>query len=76
LKAKANSRNPKTTFTVFNHPPDLGENSSWEHSEKHKVKLMPMKNPMMGAPLEAASTNKVPTIGPVQEKIQLQVPMP
>jgi hypothetical protein len=39
---------------------------------------MPMKteHPNDGCILEAASTNKVPTIGPVQEKIQLQVPMP
>jgi hypothetical protein len=39
---------------------------------------MPMKkhpNDGCNSPLEAASTNKVPTIG-VQEKIQLQVPMP
>jgi hypothetical protein len=44
LKAKANSRNPKTTFTVFNHPPVLCECNHPEHSKKQKwVRLMPMK---------------------------------
>ena len=74
LKAKANSRKPSTTLTVFNHPPDFGKecnhpgniaksmNGNAKASEKPNI-------PMIGAipPLEAASTNSVPTIGPVQE---------
>ncbi len=75
LKAKANSRNPKTTFTVFNHPPDFGKECSHPgniaKSMNGKANANEKPNiPIIGAipPLEAASTNNVPTIGPVQEK--------
>ena len=75
LKAKANSKNPSTTFTVFNQPPDLGKefiqpgkaanrpNGSANANEKPNI-------PTNGAipPIVADSTSKVPTIGPVQEK--------
>ena len=75
LKAKANSRNPKTTFTVFNHPPDFGKECNQPGNMANSIngRANAKENPnipTIGAipPFEAASTNKVPTIGPVQEK--------
>ncbi len=75
MNAKANSKNPKTTFTVFSQPPDFGNefNQPGKAANKAKGKAIANENPnipIIGAipPLEAASTNKVPTIGPVQEK--------
>jgi hypothetical protein len=70
LKAKANSEILKRLLPYLTIRLILGIQPSWEHSEKHKGKANAKKPniPMMGAiPLEAASTNKVPTI-PVQEK--------
>ena len=74
MNAKANSRNPKTTFTVLSHPPDFGKecsqpgNSAKSINGKAKANEKP-NIPTIGAipPLEAASTRSVPTIGPVQE---------
>src|SRR5690606_1824234 len=75
LKARASSKKPKKTFTEFSHPPDFGrefnhpgksaKNIKGSASAKEKPSM-----PIMGAipPLPAASTNKVPTMGPVQEK--------
>ena len=75
LKAKANSKKPKTTLTVFNQPPDFGKEfnhpGNIAKSIKGKAKANEKPNiPITGAipPFEAASTNKVPTIGPVHEK--------
>ena len=75
LKAKANSKNPSTTFTVFNQPPDFGSefNHPGNAANSAKGKAIAKENPnipIIGAkpPFEAASTNNVPTIGPVQEK--------
>src|SRR5436190_23766662 len=74
LKAKANSRNPKNTFTVFNHPPDFGkvfnQPGNIANNMNGKAKANEKPNiPTIAAipPFEAASTNKVPTIGPVHE---------
>ena len=75
MKAKASSKNPKTTFTAFNQPPDFGKefnqpgNAANKVNGKARAKEKP-NIPTKGAipPLEAASTNNVPTIGPVQEK--------
>ena len=74
LKAKANSRNPRNTFTVFNHPPDFGNVFNQPGNIANNIKGNAKANekpniPTSGAipPFEAASTNKVPTIGPVQE---------
>ena len=75
LKARASSKNPRKTLTVFNQPPDFGSefihpgnaankaNGSAKANEKPNI-------PTKGAipPIVADSTNKVPTIGPVQEK--------
>jgi hypothetical protein len=68
LKAKANSRNPKRLLPYltirliyeFNHPGNIakGKANANENRTSHDG----------CTPLEAASTNKVPTIGPVQEK--------
>ncbi|MNQ96142.1 hypothetical protein D3C85_1117340 [compost metagenome] len=75
MKAKANSRKPRTTFTVLSHPPDLGSEFSQPGKAANKANgsAMARENPsipIMGAnpPLEAACTSKVPTIGPVHEK--------
>lgn len=75
LKANASSKNPKTTFTVFNHPPDFGKEFIHPGSIAKSTNGMAIAKenpniPTMGAipPLEAASTNKEPTIGPVQLK--------
>src|SRR6478609_10331748 len=74
LKAKANSKKPKNTFTVFNHPPDFGnvfnQPGNIAKSMNGKAKANEKPNiPTSGAipPFEAASTNRVPTIGPVHE---------
>ena len=75
MNARANSKNPKNTLTVFNQPPDFG--SEFIHPGKAaksvKGKANAKENPNIptnGAmpPIVADSTNKVPTIGPVQEK--------
>ena len=75
LNARANSRKPKNTLTVFNQPPDFGNefnhpgkaannaNGSANASENPNI---PMKGPI--PPIVADSTNNVPTIGPVHEK--------
>ena len=74
MNAKANSKNPKTTFTVLSHPPDLGKECNQPgniaKSINGKAKANEKPNiPTIGAtpPFEVASTNSVPTIGPVQE---------
>src|SRR5574344_407251 len=76
FSAKANSRNPRTTLTVFNHPPDLGKrcktfgNIAKKANGMAKARAKP-NMPTAGPttePLVAASTNKVPIMGPVQEK--------
>ena len=74
LNANANSKNPKNTFTVFNHPPDLGKEFNHPGNAANKPKgsasarekpNMPTKGPI--PPIVADSTRRVPTIGPVQE---------
>ena len=74
LKARANSKKPKTTLTEFNHPPDFGNvfNHPGNIANNINGKANALENPSIptiGAipPFEAASTNKVPIIGPVQE---------
>ena len=76
FNANANSANPRTTLTEFNHPPDCGKEFN------HPGKIAKMVNgiakakenpviPIAGVkydPEVDASTNKVPMIGPVQEK--------
>src|SRR5690606_13224408 len=72
---KANSINPKETFTVFNHPPELGIefNQLGEMANNVKGSASAKENPnipMAGpnkAPEFADSTRSVPIIGPVQE---------
>jgi hypothetical protein len=75
LKAKANSKNPRNTFTVFNHPPDFGKEfiQPGNNANKVKGKESASENPNIptnGAipPMDADSTKRVPTIGPVHEK--------
>ena len=75
MKANASSKNPKTTLTVFNQPPDFGKEFSHPGNIANNIKGKAKANenpniPTIGAipPLEAASTKRVPTIGPVHEK--------
>ena len=73
--ARATSINPKTTFTSFSQPPDFGidwiQFGNMANNAKGKPKAMP--NPAAPAvsghaPWSATPVNKVPSIGPVQEK--------
>src|SRR5690606_2140372 len=76
LKARASSRKPSDTFTVLSQPPDLG--ISFKNAGKRAKRIKGMARatekpsiPMAGprrAPVETASTNRKPIIGPVQEK--------
>src|SRR5690606_34293673 len=75
LKARASSKNPKTTLTELSHPPDLGRLLSHSgkiaKSAKGMAKAKEKANiPKIGwiisPPAEAISIE--PTIGPVQEK--------
>ena len=75
LNANASSKNPKTTFTVFNQPPDFGNEFNQPGNIANNVKgsAIAEEKPnilIIGAipPLPAAVTKAVPTIGPVQEK--------
>ena len=77
LNANANSKNPKTTFTVFNQPPDFGKefNQLGNSANKAKGKANANPNPVIPAvncvapPSEVKElANKEPKIGPVQEK--------
>ena len=75
LKARASSRNPRKTFTVFNQPPDLGRefNQPGKAANNPKGRARAKENPNIPTngpipPIVAASTRRVPTIGPVQEK--------
>ena len=73
FRASASSKNPNTTFTEFNHPPDFGILSSQEgnlaNNENGIAKATAKPNiPIAGAimlPDPAACTNNVPMIGPV-----------
>ena len=51
LKAKANSKNPKITFVVFNHPPDLGNefNQLGNSANKAKGKAKATPKPLIPA---------------------------
>ncbi|MNR10990.1 hypothetical protein D3C85_1272670 [compost metagenome] len=76
FNASASSRNPRQTFTLFNHPPDLGialkKPGKIADKVKGRARAKAKPNiPIAGArisPLELACTNSVPIIGPVQEK--------
>src|SRR5690349_4029310 len=75
FNAKASSKKPKHTFKLFNQPPDFGMLFKNPGKMAERVKgsarasakpNMPTAGPKM-FPLELASTNSVPIIGPVQE---------
>ena len=77
FRAKAISKKPSTTFTVFNHPPDLGKVLSQLGNNANKVngKAKAVPKPTMpkvscSAPPseDKAPTKREPRIGPVQEK--------
>src|SRR3954468_12587678 len=74
FSAKAISKNPKTTFTEFNQPPDFGKefnhpgkaaNNPNGKANANAKPNMPQKGPPSPPPA-AASTRSVPMIGPVQ----------
>ena len=75
LNANASSKNPRTTFTEFNQPPDCGSefNQPGKAAKNAKGSAIAKENPSIPRigpiydPPEAASTKRVPTIGPVQE---------
>src|SRR5690606_37674042 len=75
LRANANSKNPKTTFTELSQPPDFGKevNQPGKTANKPNGKAkarentnLPQNGPNILPPL-AACTKSVPMIGPVQE---------
>src|SRR5690554_8192375 len=76
FSAKANSKNPKTTFTVFNHPPDFGRefNQLGKRAKRAKGKAKAKPKPPIPAvnciapPSEVSEPAKSdPKIGPVHE---------
>ena len=75
LKAKANSKNPNTTFTEFSQPPDFGRD--FIHSGNMANKVNGIANAMENANIPkiglmssppAEEIKMDPTMGPVQEK--------
>ena len=78
FKAKASSTKPKTTFTVFIHPPDFGRlcNACGNKAKSPKTIAHARPNPAnanvnnIGTLVEpvTALPSKLPKIGPVQEK--------
>ena len=78
FKAKPSSINPKTTFTVFIQPPDFGRLCSACGNNANKPKTIAQAKPKpakakvksIGTSVEpvTALPNKLPKIGPVQEK--------
>ena len=76
LNANASSKNPKTTFTVFNQPPDFGKdcNQFGNNANKAKGKANASPNPpipkvnCIAPPSEANEpASNEPKIGPVHE---------
>ena len=75
FNAKASSKNPNTTLTVFNHPPDEGKefNHPGNAANNPNGNANANENPNMAtigpeSPPDADCTNTLPTIGPVHEK--------
>ena len=77
FKAKANSKNPRVTFTVFNQPPEEGKEFNQPGKAANRVNgiasarakpNIPTAGPSKDPP-EAALTSSDPIIGPVQEKL-------
>ena len=72
FNAKANSINPKTTFTTVSHPPDFGKALSKLGKMANRAKGMPRPIPkpdmagVMSFELEILPKTK-PSTGPVQE---------
>src|SRR5690554_2911421 len=77
FRAKATSKNPNTTFTVFNHPPDLGSefNQLGNRAKRAKGSAKATPKPPIPAvsciaPPSAVNepAKREPKIGPVHEK--------
>ena len=76
LKARATSAKPSTTLTLFNQPPLLGMlfRKPGKAAKRAKGKPRATPNPAIPAvngqaPPATDSTNKLPKMGPVQEKL-------
>ena len=76
LNANANSKKPKNTFTLFNHPPEEGKVFNQDGKNANNANGKPNANPnpaiptvkfQAPPPAEEALANKAPNIGPVQE---------
>ena len=77
FRAKANSTNPRTTFTVFIQPPDFGKLCNACGNNANKPKTIAQANPKPAkAKVSSIGTfaepvialpNKLPKIGPVHE---------
>src|SRR5690606_7907760 len=74
LKAKANSKNPKETLTVFIQPPERGNEFNQPGNTANNINGKAKANenpniPTTGAipPIETDCTKIPPIIGPVQE---------
>ena len=77
LRARANSKNPSTTFTLFIHPPDLGNllSNPGKAAKNPNGKAraspnppMPMVNCIAPDEEESVPASSDPNIGPVHEK--------
>ena len=77
FKARANSKNPNTTFTVVIHPPDLGSAFNVFGNKAKRPKGNPKATPKPSIPTVSCvappsapnePANKEPRIGPVHEK--------
>ena len=76
FKARANSKKPKTTFTVFSQPPDLGKDFIHPGNAANKVNgrasaspkpPIPAVNCMAPPSEDSAPASNDPKIGPVHE---------
>ncbi len=78
MNARANSKKPKTTFTVVIHPPDFGKEFNHAGNNANKAKGKAKANPKPVIPKErlvatlpcanAVLPKRPPSIGPVHEK--------
>ena len=77
LRARANSKNPKTTFTLFIQPPDFGSLFNKPGNAANKPKGKANANPNPPIPTvnciapddeDIVPAKREPNIGPVQEK--------
>jgi len=80
FRLNASIRKPRTTFTELSHPPDFGRRFNTAGKNAKIVKGIAKARPNANIPITglrispvAASTRRLPTIGPVQEKETITV---